>query len=69
MTEEGIIPKTSPRLAKTILPQIVGSDWIMDRYGFSGRTLEKRIQDGTLKPFKLNPKANRFYAGRQPALA
>lgn len=56
------MPKTARSPQRYKLPQIVASAWVMSRYGISKRTLEKRMNDGTLKPFKPSRRDNKFYA-------
>jgi hypothetical protein len=42
--------------------QVVDAAWIRQRYGVSPRFIDRRIADGSLKPFKLGNHINRFYA-------
>jgi len=44
------------------LRQVVDAAWIRERYGVSPRFIDRRIADGSLRPFKVGTHANRFYA-------
>lgn len=46
----------------TLDRHIVDADWICSRYGVSRRFIDRRIAEGTLRPFKVGTHVNRFYA-------
>jgi hypothetical protein len=39
---------------------VVDAGWVRERYGVSKRFVDRRIADGSLKPFKVGTHANRF---------
>lgn len=43
------------------LRPVVDAAWIRERYGVSPRFIDRRIADGSLRPFKVGTHANRYY--------
>lgn len=41
---------------------IVDADWIRSRYGISRQFIDRRVAEGSLRPFKIGNHRIRFYA-------